>query len=129
MLNKVSIQIRAKMGTIKRFEDLEIWQLARELLKLIYDDFRNCKDFTFKNQIIAAGLSIMNNAAEGFSRDSDKEFKQFLNISKGSDGEVKSMYYVAEDQKYITIEIANDRRNRTDVLMMKITNFMFYLKK
>ena len=129
MLNKVSIQIRAKMGTIKRFEDLEIWQLARELLKLIYDDFRNCKDFTFKNQIIAAGLSIMNNAAEGFSRDSDKEFKQFLNISKGSDGEVKSMHYVAEDQKYITIEIANDRRNRTDVLMMKITNFMFYLKK
>ena len=117
------------MGTIKRFEDLEIWQLARELLKLIYNDCRNCKDFTFKNQIIAAGLSIMNNTAEGFSRDSDKEFKQFLNISKGSDGEVKSMYYIAEDQKYVTTEIANDRRNRADILMMKITNFMFYLKK
>lgn len=117
------------MGTIKRFEDMEIWQLARELLKLIYEDFRNCKDFTFKNQIIAAGLSIMNNIAEGFSRDSDKEFKQFLNISKGSVGEVKSMHYVAEDQKYVTIEIANDRKKRTDVLMMKITNFMFYLKK
>jgi four helix bundle protein len=66
---------------------------------------------------------------EGFSRESDKEFKQFLNISKGSDGEVKSMYYVAEDQKYVTVEIANDRRNRTDFLMMKITNFIFYLKK
>ena len=74
------------MGTIRRFEDLEIWQLARELLHLIYNDFRDCKDFTFKNQIIAAGLSIMNNIAEGFSRNSDKEFKQFLNISKGSDG-------------------------------------------
>lgn len=84
------------MGTIKRFEDLEIWQLARELLNLIYDDFRFCKDFTLKNQVIDAGLSVMNNIAEGFSRDSDKEFKQFLNISKGSDGEVKSMYYVAE---------------------------------
>ena len=81
------------MGTIKRFEDLEIWQLARELLVLIYEDFRNCKDFNFKNQIIAAGLSIKNNIAEGFSRDSDKEFKQFLNISRGSDGEVRSMYY------------------------------------
>ena len=77
------------MGTIRRFEDLEIWQLARELLHLIYNDFRDCKDFTFKNQIIAAGLSIMNNIAEGFSRNSDKEFKQFLNISKGSDGPYK----------------------------------------
>lgn len=117
------------MATIKRFEDLEIWQLARELLKLIYDDFRDCKDFTFKNQINAAGLSIMNNIAEGFSRNSDKEFKQFLNISKGSDGEVKSMYYVAEDQKYVTSLTAVDRRDRADLLLSKITNFMFYLKK
>jgi four helix bundle protein len=117
------------MGTIKRFEDLEIWQLARELLSLIYEDFRNCRDFTLKNQVIDAGLSVMNNIAEGFSRDSDKEFKQFLNISKGSDGEVKSLYYVAEDQKYVTIETAKDRRNRTEILKFKITNFMFYLKK
>jgi four helix bundle protein len=117
------------MGTVKRFEDLEVWQLARELVNLVYEDFRNCKDFTFKNQITSAGLSIMNNIAEGFSRESDKEFKQFLNISKGSDGEVKSMYYVAEDQKYVPIETAVDRRKRTDVLITKITNFMFYLKK
>ena len=117
------------MGTIKRFEDLEIWQLARELLNLIYEDFKNCKDYVLKNQVIGAGLSVMNNIAEGFSRDSDKEFKQFLNISKGSDGEVKSMYYVAEDQRYVTEVTAIDRRNRTDVLMYKITNFMFYLKK
>jgi four helix bundle protein len=117
------------MGTIKRFEDLEIWKLARELLKLIYADFRNCKDFTFKNQIYSAGLSIMNNTAEGFSRESDKEFKQFLNIAKGPSGEVKSMYYVAEDQKYTSTEIAINRRNQTDILMSKITNFMSYLKK
>ena len=71
----------------------------------------------------------MNNIAEGFSRESDKEFKQFLNFSKGSDGEVKSMYYVAEDQKYVTKEVAIDRRNKTDNLMLKITNFIFYLKK
>jgi four helix bundle protein len=117
------------MGTIKRFEDLEIWQLARELLNLIYEDFRNCKDYILKNQIIDAGLSIKNNIAEGFSRESDKEFKQFLNISRGSEGEVRSMYYTAEDQKYVTPEIAKDRRNRTEILRIKITNFMFYLKK
>jgi len=117
------------MGTVKRFEDLEIWQLARELVNLIYDDFRNCKDYNLKDQVISAGLSIKNNIAEGFSRDSDKEFKQFLNISRGSCGEVKSMYYTAEDQKYISPETANDRRNRASVLLTKITNFMFYLKK
>jgi len=117
------------MTTIKKFEDLEIWQLARELLNLIYDDFRDCKDFTFRNQIISAGLSIKNNIAEGFSRESDKEFKQFLNISRGSDGEVKSMYYTAEDQKYVSPDIATDRRNRTEILKVKLTNFMFYLKK
>jgi four helix bundle protein len=107
------------MATIKRFEYLEIWQLARELLNLIYEDFRNCKDFNFKNQIIA----------EGFSRNSDKEFKQFLNIARGSNGEVKSVYYTAEDQQYVTPAIAEDRRSRTDVLYEKITHFMNYLKK
>jgi len=99
------------------------------LLNLIYDDFRNCKDFSFKNQITDAGISIVNNIAEGFSRESDKEFKQFLNISRGSNGEVRNMYYTAEDQKYVTSEIASDRRKRTDILRIKITNFMYYLKK
>lgn len=117
------------MATVKRFEDLEIWQLSRELLKLIYDDFRNCKDFSLKDQIISAGLSIQNNIAEGFSRNSDKEFRQFLNISKGSCGEVKSIYYSAEDQRYITKQTAEDRRRRASVLLTKITNFMFYLQK
>jgi four helix bundle protein len=117
------------MGTIKKFEDLEIWQLARELLNLIYEDFRHCKDYALKDQIIDAGLSIKNNIAEGFSRESDKEFKQFLNISRGSNGEVRSMYYTAEDQKYVTSEIAIARRERTEILKLKITNFMFYLKK
>jgi four helix bundle protein len=117
------------MSTVKEFEDLEICQLSGELLNLIYEDFRHCKDYTSKDQIIAAGLSIKNNIAEGFSRESDKEFKQFLNISRGSAGEVKNMYYTAEDQKYVTIEIAHDRRNRCKNLRIKITNFMFYLKK
>ena len=117
------------MNTVKDFEDLEIWRLARELLNLIYEDFRHCKDFELKNQIILAGLSIKNNITEGFSRDSDKEFKQFLNISKGSTGEVKSMYYTAEDQKYITSETAHDRRIRCKTLNTKLTNFMSYFKK
>jgi four helix bundle protein len=116
------------MSTIKNFEEMEIWQLARELVCHIYDDFRNCKDFVFKNQVCAAGLSLMNNIAEGFSRDTDREFRQFLNISKGSDGEAKSMYYVAEYQSYVSAAIAKKRRHQTDIIRTKTTNFMFYLK-
>jgi four helix bundle protein len=69
------------MGTIKNFEDLEIWKMARELVNLIYFDFRDCRDFGFKDQITRAGISIMNNISEGFCRSSDAEFRQFINIS------------------------------------------------
>jgi four helix bundle protein len=116
------------MGTIKDFEELEIWILARQLVNLIYSDFRECRDFTFKNQITGAGISIMNNISEGFCRNSDNEFRQFLNISKGSAGEVKNMYYIAEDQKYISPETTIDRRNRCQKIINGNSGLMKYLK-
>jgi four helix bundle protein len=69
------------MTTIKNFEELEIWQLARELVNLIYFDFRECRDYGFKDQIYRAGISIMNNISEGFCRGGNPEFKQFLCIT------------------------------------------------
>jgi four helix bundle protein len=102
--------------------------MSRELVDLIYSVFRKCNDFSFKDQISRAGLSVMNNISEGFCRNNDAEFRQFLNISKGSTGEVKSMYYIAEDQKYIATETANDRRNRSQKLINGISSFMRYLK-
>ena len=116
------------MGTIKNFEELEIWKLARELVNLVYSDFRNCRDFTFRNQVTGAGISIMNNIAEGFCRKGDAEFRQFLNISCGSTGEVKNMYYIAEDQHYIEEETASDRRERCQRLMNGTGSLMKYLK-
>lgn len=116
------------MATIKNFEELEIWKLSRELVNLVYLDFRKCKDFTFKNQITGAGISIMNNISEGFCRNSDAEFRQFLNISKGSTGEVKNMYYIAEDKKYITSEIALDRRQKCQNILNGSGSLMKYLK-
>jgi four helix bundle protein len=116
------------MGTIKNFEELEIWKMSRELVNLIYSDFRKCRDFSFKDQITRAGISIMNNISEGFCRNSDAEFRQFLNISKGSAGEVKSMYYIAEDQNYITSEVATDRRIKSQKLINGNSSFMNYLK-
>lgn len=116
------------MGTIKNFEDLVIWQMARELVKLIYSDFGKCKDFGFRDQITRAGVSVMNNISEGFCRNSDAEFKQFLNISKGSIGEVKNMYYIAEDLNYIAKEEALKRRDKSQQLINSISKFIQYLK-
>jgi four helix bundle protein len=116
------------MGTIKNFEELAVWRMARELVKLLYSDFRTCRDFGFRDQITRAGVSIMNNISEGFCRNSDAEFKQFLNISKGSVGEVKNMYYIAEDLNYITMEDALSRRNISQQLINSISSLMKYLK-
>jgi four helix bundle protein len=117
------------MSTIKNFEDLEIWKMSRELILLIYNDLKACREYAFKDQMMRAGISIMNNIAEGFHRNSDAEFRNFLNISKGSAGEVKSMLYLAEDIKLITSEAATDRRNKTQKLINSIGSFMTYLKK
>ncbi|HSL85299.1 MAG TPA: four helix bundle protein [Bacteroidales bacterium] len=116
------------MSTIKNFEDLDLWKNARELVNLIYQDFSKCKDIVFRNQITKAGISIMNNISEGFCRSSDNEFRQFLNIAKGSSGEVKNMYYIAEDQNYINQKPASDRRIRYQQLMNSLGGFMKYLK-
>jgi four helix bundle protein len=116
------------MGTIKNFEELIVWKMAREFVNLIYSDFRECRDFGFKDQITRAGISIMNNISEGFCRNSDAEFRNFLNISKGSSGEIKSMYYIAEDQSYVSSEIALNRRNQIQQLINSLGSFMKYLK-
>jgi len=86
---------------IERFEDILAWQKAKQLTYEIYGQMREVRDLGFKDQIQRASVSIMNNIAEGFERKSNKEFKQFLFISKGSCGEVRSMLNVANLLKYI----------------------------
>lgn len=93
------------MATIHRFEDLEVWQRAREITKDIYGLCRESafsRDFGLKDQICRSSESVMSNLAEGFERDGNREFVNFLSIAKGSCGEVRSHLYVALDQKYIT---------------------------
>jgi four helix bundle protein len=80
-----------------RFEEILAWQKARHLIIALYKEFKDCKDFAFKDQILRASVSIMNNIAEGYERKSNNEFKQFLFISKGSCGEVRSMLILAND--------------------------------
>ena len=92
--------------TIKRFEDLECWQEARILVKLIYaavkssPDFQ--KDFRLVVQYTAAGVSVMNNIAEGWAAQSNAEFVRFLRYSRRSAAETQNCSYVALDQEYIS---------------------------
>ena len=86
---------------IEKFEDIKVWQKAKTFSLNIYNSFGANKDLAFKSQILRAGVSIMNNIAEGFERRGDKEFKHFLFISKGSCGEVRSMLYLAQELEYV----------------------------
>jgi four helix bundle protein len=116
------------MPTINNFEELDIWKNARILTRQVYLDFKINRDFAFKDQIQRASVSIMNNIAEGFCRETDKEKINFLKFAKGSAGEVKNMYYVAEDLNYIPANICKDRRNSIQGLMNGIASFMKFLR-
>jgi four helix bundle protein len=90
---------------IEKFEDIIAWQKAKELTILIYSNFKDSKDYSFKDQIQRAAVSIMNNIAEGFERKTNNEFRQFLYIAKGSCGEVRSMLYLAKELNTISESI------------------------
>ena len=96
------------MDDRKRFEDLLAWQKAKSLTLKLYEIFKDSKDFCFKNQILRASTSIMNNIAEGFERKSNNEFKYFLYVAKGSSGKVRSMLYLVKELKYVNAEEFNE---------------------
>ena len=89
------------MATIQRFEEIEAWQVARELTRSVYECSKSgsfAKDFALRDQIRRAAISVMSNIAEGFERGGNAEFIQFLSIAKGSAAEVETQLYVALDQ-------------------------------
>jgi len=116
---------------IERFEDIQGWQEARKLTKEIYNltnRFPFKKDQRLCEQIRKAAVSIMGNIAEGFDRQSKKEFSKFLNYSSASASEVQSHLYVALDQKYISDETFQNTYNQTKKTKGLINGFIAYLK-
>lgn len=109
---------------IERFEDIIAWQKAEALTLNIYNQFKQCRDFSFKDQIQRAAISIMNNIAEGFERKSNKELKNFLFISKGSCGEVRSMLYLALQFNYINKEQFKNDYNLSVEISKIISGFI-----
>ena len=115
------------MSTVKDFEELAIFQKARELSKKIYpvtkrEGFKS--DYRFVQQIRAAAGSIMDNIAEGFERTGNKEFLNFLYIAKGSCGEVRSQLIRANDVGYLTKEEYEDLYTECRKLSGGIMNFI-----
>lgn len=86
----------------RSIENLYVWNESRSFVNAIYNMMANCKDWGFRDQIQRASVSIMNNIAEGCESGSDAKFVNFLNISRGSCGEVRSMLYLCEDFGFCT---------------------------
>jgi four helix bundle protein len=107
----------------KRFEDLRIWRELREFVRDIYREFSGCRDYSFRDQIQRAALSIMINIAEGFERRTKKDFAHFLDVAKGSAGEVRSMTYAAETLTFLSAEVAQGLRERCLGLAQGIAAF------
>ncbi len=116
---------------IKRFEDLRCWQEARKLVNIVYEAIRKSpefqKDFRLVGQITDAAVSSMSNIPEGFSRRSNKEFTQFLFVSKSSATEVQSEAYVALDQRYISKESFEEIYEQADQVSKIVSGLITYL--
>ena len=120
------------MATIKRFEDLECWQEARELVKIVYsftkkNEFK--KDFELVRQVRKSAVSSMANISEGFHRNSAKDFMRFLDYSRSSVAETLSHLYVALDQEYINEQELEIVKNKANIVWKKVNNFIAYLNK
>jgi len=119
------------MARFERFEDMDIWQQARDVTKAIYFHSQQggfARDFGLRDQIRRAAVSVMSNIAEGFERGTNKEFIQFLYIAKGSSGEVRSQLYVAFDLGYIDKDTFETIRADLLSLSKQISGFIQYLR-
>ena len=118
------------MARIDKFEDLEIWQKAREIcqyVELLIQTTSIKTNYSLKDQIDRSSGSVMDNIAEGFERNGNREFIQFLSIAKGSVGEVKSQSYKAFDKKLISEAQHLKLNQMTEIEKNKIGAMMNYL--
>jgi four helix bundle protein len=119
------------MSRIEKFEDLEVWKLSRALANAIYNassigDF--ARDFALRDQIRRASISVVSNIAEGFERDGDKEFIQFLYMAKGSCGEVRAQLYLAFDRAYVSEEQLSTLNRQAIEVSRMLSGLIKYLR-
>jgi four helix bundle protein len=120
------------MATIQRFEDIESWKSAREAAQMVYkasSETPFSKDFALCNQIRRSAISVVSNIAEGFEREGNKEFLNFLAIAKGSCGEVRAQLYIALDQNYLDNAAFSTIYEKLCETSRLIAGFMRYLQQ
>ncbi len=118
------------MAKIEKFEDLKVWQLAREICRDVWHLFETTslgRDFELRNQMNKSSGSIMDNISEGFERNGNREFIQFLSISKGSCGELRSQLYRALDRNHISEEQFRLVADKTEHENKLLGSFISYL--
>jgi len=119
------------VGTIRRFEDIQAWQKARHLVVRVYQASAEgplSKDYGLRNQLCRAAVSAMSNIAEGFARNTDKDFAHFLDVAKASAVEVQSLLYVALDVQYISDQQFRSLFQEADETIRLIGGFCAFLR-
>lgn len=120
------------MGKLKRFEEMEMWVSARDLVRRIYAVTKSpsfFKDYGLRDQIRRASVSIASNIAEGFESQSNPSFCRFLSSDRGSAAEVRAQLYLALDLGYITSSDFEALSSQAESISRQITGFLNYLKK
>ena len=119
------------MATAKRFEDLEVWQRAKNLTNLIYKystDGAFSRDFGLRDQMRRASVSIMSNIAEGFESQTQAMFIKYLGHAKGSAGELRAQLYIAKDQRYLSEENFSEMFSLAEICSKQLARFIQYLE-
>lgn len=118
------------MARFERFEDIEAWQKARTLSSMVYqvtNDGLFARDFGLRDQTRRSAVSIMSNIAEGFERNSNRVFRRFLLIAKGSAGELRSQLYIAGDANLISADQFADLHGRATEISRMLQSLANYL--
>ncbi len=115
--------------SIQRFEEIESWQLGREICDSVVSTFGDCRNFSLKDQMFRSSGSIMDNIAEGFDAGSNRKFIRFFQYSKRSCSELQSQLYRCLDQKLLSEDDFNDLYAKTELTKKKIGSFINYLSK
>jgi four helix bundle protein len=120
------------MADARLFENLDVWTRSRRLVKAVYrcsnqDGFS--RDFALKDQMRRAAISVLSNIAEGYERDGNAEFLQFLSISKGSCGELRAPLYVAFDLEYVSVEQFEWLINEATEVSRMLSGLMKHLRR
>jgi|SRR5699024_905843 len=118
------------MATIRKFEELDVWKLSREIVNAVYDLSNNdvfSKDFALRDQICRSAISMLSNIAEGVESGTDKQFARYLKIAKGSAGECRAQLYIALDQQYISQIECKNLKKKLMRCSKKLSRLISYL--